>query len=1025
MKALVPLLTAVALGVSTLISHAQNVPNAPELAQQGTDALVNNQPEEAIDRLELFVKEYQNSPLLYAVYLQLGYAYLMTEQYDKALDSAKKADIPSAAKELQELSAALVPELLAAKAGQTENEEQRKQLRQQAIEAYTKFLQRFPQSPDAESALFGKGIVELQTEKYVDAINTLSIFLQTFQQSPYLLDAMFYGALARLAEANTKVTAGLTVTDGDEIDDLLDQAQEMFTQIAANQNDVALANDAQMQLGDVLAVKARAADGEEREVLLDQAIEAYDDVQATQPLVGRQEDRINAFADQLPAVRDNTRARQQLLKLIAREQQKLEDLKSKTNVILDAKTKIGELLFQTSKYDQARTVFRYLIPLTEKEDTEKTARYHIALTYALQKERPRAVEAYLDFNEQFKGDKDADNLPLVVGSLFLEMEPISPDRALDFFNESLQIYPEGRFASLTTVQKASALKMLGRRDEASKTFSEYLQKAPEGEGAAQAQLGIANIDRDEGRIDKAFERYQQIREKYARSPEAEESSFWIGAILLAQGKFQETLDEFASFRAEYPDSVLTPEVISRMGDAARALGDSERALTLYEELAEKFPETPLAAVSYLKRAAIYQGLEKPDQVDAVLIEFVEKYPQNENVYIAYKTRSDQRVKVGETGEAADLMQEYVERYPDSDRTDVALVDLTRLRKRQMDATGAYITLGQDQREIWEKHNQQAADAAETLVAQFPNSQYAAEALTTLVALQDAKVSAGIQDNEATKAYFIALIDENEDKPVAKNKLTFTLASLLFPIDSGESLDLMDSVYDSSLTYSPENLNLYGTALLEEEKTDQAKGVYEKIGNDYANTTGNPREEPRSIQEAQAIALFGLGKVAEQQGEDQAKQQYFDKVLELYPWSDQAAEAKLYVAEGMIDKGKLPEARDMLSTVLQDRSTPAEFRARAMFLTAEIFKAQNKPADAADTYLKLAVFYPSVPLLPAEGLLKGGEMLENLATRESDPAKNSQLIGRARKAYDDLLNQYPSSPFVNDAKKRLDQLPKPE
>lgn len=1023
MKALIPLLTLVAILSQPLAASAQQK-TAPQLAEEGTAALVAGDADGAIKLLEEFVQKYKNSPLLYSVYLQLGYAYLMKENYDKALDNARKADIISANPAIQELSAALVPELLAAKAGETENEAQRKKLLEEAIAAYAKFVERFPEGQDVETALFGKGIAEMQSEKFGDAIQTLDTFIRQFQQSDFLVDGRYYSALARLAEANEKVTAGLDTTNQDQINQLLDQAAVMFGVIANDPNDVALANDAQMQLGDVYSVKARAASEEERPSILDQAIDAYQKVEASEPLIEKQRARIVALEQQRPNVVRDQRLRRRLEKLIAREQQKLKNLQEGTDSILMAKTKIAELLFQTDQMDAARVLFRYLLPFAEKDDAKKTALYHIALTYARQKNRPKAEEAYAEFNKSYRGDPAADNLPLVVGSLFLENEPIDPERALTYFNDSLEIYPEGNFAALSTVQKASALKMLGRRDEAAKAFDQYLKTQPKGIGAAQAQLGIANIDRDEGRIQKAFDRYQNIRKEFPDTPEAEESSFWIGAILLATQKFEEAMTEFTNFREKYPNSVLTPEVISRMGDASRALGNNEAALDYYAELLESFPDTELAAVARLKRASIYQAANELEKVDEELIAFASEYPEHPNVYIAYKTRSDIQLASKELDAAAEIMQEYVDKYPSHDNTAFALKDLAGLRMRQSEAVGTYISLGAADREKWVTYKEQAAAAAEDLIAKFPDGQQAGFALSTLVEVQENKIDAGIQEKEAIETYFNELIEKNQDNLIASNKLTFTLASVLFPTDPAKALQKMDEVFNPDFIYSARNLDLYGVALLEQNKTGKAKAVYEKILQDFPNKGDDPKKEPRDIQEAQAIAMFGLGKVAEQEQDRATMQKMFDQILALYPWSDKAAEAKLYVAQRLFVEGDLKEARKLLGEVFKTMTTPPSVRAEALLVTAQIFEKENKLEDAVDTYLKVAVFFPSIDQAAAQGLFRGGELLTILATR-ADETKKADFYKKAAKAFQDLIDKYPDSDLVDKAKQEKATLPKTE
>ena len=78
-------------------------------------------------------------------------------------------------------------------------------------------------------------------------------------------------------------------------------------------------------------------------------------------------------------------------------------------------------------------------------------------------------------------------------------------------------------------------------------------------------------------------------------------------------------------------------------------------------------------------------------------------------------------------------------------------------------------------------------------------------------------------------------------------------------------------------------------------------------------------------------------------------------------------------------------------------------------------------------MKIAVFYEGVAPAAAEGLWRGGQLLEKQAATLPDsnpdktkPTKPTQLA-KATKAYKDLADKYPASPFVAKAKERLSLL----
>ena len=128
---------------------------------------------------------------------------------------------------------------------------------------------------------------------------------------------------------------------------------------------------------------------------------------------------------------------------------------------------------------------------------------------------------------------------------------------------------------------------------------------------------------------------------------------------------------------------------------------------------------------------------------------------------------------------------------------------------------------------------------------------------------------------------------------------------------------------------------------------------------------------------------------------------YRQLIRDYPRSSKVSEAKLGLAESLVVGGRPDEAMPLLADVMKLPATPLLARARAMFLVGEIQEGKGQEG-AMDSYLKVAVFYPTSPQAP-EGLWKGGQLLEKQAAglgetpaRPGGPTKSGQLA-RARKA----------------------------
>jgi outer membrane protein assembly factor BamD (BamD/ComL family) len=90
-----------------------------------------------------------------------------------------------------------------------------------------------------------------------------------------------------------------------------------------------------------------------------------------------------------------------------------------------------------------------------------------------------------------------------------------------------------------------------------------------------------------------------------------------------------------------------------------------------------------------------------------------------------------------------------------------------------------------------------------------------------------------------------------------------------------------------------------------------------------------------------------------------------------------------------------------------------------FETAGDAKTKDEALAAAiDYYIKIDQFYSGVPAIAAEGLWRGGQLLERQAAGAADASFRQRQLNQARRAYRDLISRYPNSPHVESAQSRV-------
>jgi tetratricopeptide (TPR) repeat protein len=223
-------------------------------------------------------------------------------------------------------------------------------------------------------------------------------------------------------------------------------------------------------------------------------------------------------------------------------------------------------------------------------------------------------------------------------------------------------------------------------------------------------------------------------------------------------------------------------------------------------------------------------------------------------------------------------------------------------------------------------------------------------------------------------YFQALADKATN-PGTKSKILFTLASYSFQKDKAKAEKTMAGAYDPAQKYAPQDLDLYAMSLIEQKKYEEAGKVFDKLAKDYPipdSVQGNPSRE---IQEAQAMVLFGRGKILQEQKKDEEAGKYFKELETKYAWSPKNLEGSYGIAAAEHEEKKYDDALKRLVTITKASTATAELRAKAMLLLARCLEDSGRPADAIDNYIRVEALYEGVPTVAAEALWRGASLME--------------------------------------------------
>jgi TolA-binding protein len=1003
---------------------AQGVGQAEGLAAQALELLNAGKLDDAANLYSQIISTYPNSDVTPEAYFRLGYIEYLQGNYDQAVDTLKRIENSGATPGVRVAGESLIPQVLEEKAAKmAADDPQRDATLQDVVHQYTTIIRAYPNTAEVESAKYGRARALLELGQDSAAEQNLRENLAQFASSDTILDSQDLLAVVLTTEASKSLREH---ENERAAMDKYKEALGYLADIIERGTDASLANDAQFQIGEVLFNRGNTEQGEAREKDLENAIIAYRAVQPRDAMVRAQQTRVAEIEQRRnqAAAQGELDEVQNLQRLEDSVNAKLGALKVSPDQTINADLRIAACYYLLGRYDEARVLLQYLTPFAETDDQKKQISYYTILTYAAQGVTDKATAAFDDFQSKYSGDPLGESLPLAMGAAFLNPKVDQPQKAIAFFGEELSLYPKSPLVNQALSQQAAALISLKEYDQALDTYKQFLQSNPSPSQAAAAREGIATIYRETGKLADAIKQYQSVAETYAGTPEADESAFYAAGLETSVDP-KAALSMLQAYLQKYPDGKFAPQATMLTGEMDAALGDPSAALAAYKSAAEKYPDSDIASQAYFQQAALLGTEQKMDEMIAVLRQFIAAYPNDKDIFYAYDTIGQTQAGKGQVADAIATYSEMVEKHSDNPMAASAQYRVAELSEKEAEGMGQYTGLKPAQRKHWSAEIGVSVAAIEKMLDQFPNSDQLGLALETLLADQQMLLDAKLKTPREIDNYLRGLAGKYNSDASARSRILFALATFTYQKDPAKAIADMTAAYDPSLVYAPDDLDLYGSALIDQGKPDQAYAVYSKIAKDFPTPPGvQPTLAQPAIQEAQATALFGMARALEKEGNIAQAGKLYGQLKTLYPWSPKVVEANYGIAKSLVDGGKFDDALKLLIAIVANRNASAQLRARAFLLIGDAQQDKGNLPAAIDSYLKTAVYYAGVPDVAAQGLWKGAQLLEKQAATLSDQTtpKKSEQINKAVLAYNSIVTKYPNSQFVGPAQARLSALP---
>lgn len=508
----------------------------------------------------------------------------------------------------------------------------------------------------------------------------------------------------------------------------------------------------------------------------------------------------------------------------------------------------GEALFwsadshyQLRNYGPAAQQYARFVELYPDHELTGAAKYGLGWSYFMMGDFERAIDPFVDFR-------------------------------LNYDPPSIALYP---YETDVQLRIGDSYFALGQYEHAMEYYNMAIGAEP---GGDYAMFQIANSYYRMNQNFQAVTEFRRVLRIYPYSSLREQAQYNVAYIYLNTGNYEQSINEFQTVIDRFPNTEWAARAQYNIGDAYYNAGDYDEAIYAYSQVLENHPRSDyvLEAIDGIQFAQLSAGDD--DSSTDVLEEFLSRNPTSETADRLRFRQAENRFQAGDYNAAVDEFRQYI-----------------RITNRQDLLPDAYYNLADSYLRV--NNRDQAIEAYQTLIDEFPDSERAASALADLGNL---KYDAG--EYGASLDYYTQLRDKGS-RYHGQAYLGMGRASLAM-----NNISDAQRYYETILEASPDNegaLLGFANVRFAQDRYVEARDIYREVADKSTTDIG-------------AEAQFMLGRTYQEDRRFEEALAEYSRVSVLFEaYIDWVAEAKYRSAEIYISRGDRGDAVNVLNEIIDN------------------------------------------------------------------------------------------------------------
>lgn len=632
---------------------------------------------------------------------------------------------------------------------------------------------------------------------------------------------------------------------------------------------------------------------------------------------------------------------------------------------------LGKAYFEGGKPDEAMATYRKLATDPDAGAFAPYGRYQLAYIYLAQDEIESAAIEFSDIAASPEADE-----ALRMESRFRAAEAYDKigwfEAAVKAYQHLQSEFPNSQYARRAENGYTWALYHAGMYPEAFVSAQNLIKNDPETPHKPGLLYLQANCLQQQKQYEQAVALYESIRESFPTSEFAVRGQYKTGWALYFDGKLPEARREMESFLQLEERYNLEGDASFLLGTIFAEVGNYSDAYEEFRLVAAKYPDSEFAPEAQYKSGECLVQMGRSEEAGKAFEAFARTFPTNDLAGEALLRSGDADFQAGRFPAAAG---KYGRVAADTPKGAVQEEALYRLAVAHHNA----------------KDYKSSVAVFTNLSKEYPKGANIAEAK---LRIGDYLLREGKQPMESV-AFFEAAHNLDPSGPHAGDALKGLALARFETNDLNGAADSFLKIIDEwpAVKLNEETYAWVGQHLFDEKKWAAAIKAFEAM---LARSPEYPNPER---------VLFKIAEAREHGGDAKAALKEYAAVLDAAPRSAVALEAKYRMAKLYETEKKVDEAINLYLAAANANS--GDTAARARFRLGEIYEDRGDFAEASRSFMRVAILFLHEELSP-ESLWRAGQCFE----------KNGDMP-QARKAYREILDDYPDSAQVGKARARLE------